>query len=372
MLFEKYFAKKRPAQPVDPIPNPEPPPRPVLSAPALSEEDISDIERDVARKIQRLMPDLGEAASAELRTQAFEVLETLANDQLPRIRRLVAEAIKDSAKVPHAMIRNLAEDVELIVSAPILEYSPLLSDEDLKEIIAKSQTEGALAAIARRDGLSEDVSDAVAATMDISAVAALLANESAEIRSATLDKITESAKCVEEWHEPLVFRPELSKRAMQRIAGFVASSLVHVMVSNRKLDADFADMLLDMVRARLDHDPGEDAAAEKANRLLEWGCVDDAYLGDLIDHRRARVVIHLLAGLADIPLAVADRIIEALSPKGVIALVWKAGFTMRTALRVQYDVAHISSKNVINAKDGVDFPLTEGEMTWQLSYFTNA
>lgn len=372
MLFEKYFARKGAAQRVEPIPIPEPEPKPVLSAPELSEEELQDIERDVARKIQRLMPDLGDAASAELREQAFDVLESLANDQLPRIRQLVAEAIKDSAKVPHAMVRTLAEDVELVVSAPILEYSPLLSDEDLKEVIAKSQTEGALDAIARREGLSEDVSEDIAATMDISAVAALLANESAVIREATLEKIVDGAKCVDEWHEPLVFRPELSKRAMQRIAGFVASSLVHVMVSNHKLEADFADMLLDMVRARLDHDPDDEAAAEKAKKLLEWGCVDDAYLGDLIDHRRTRVVIHLLAALAEIQLAVADRIIDALSPKGVIALVWKAGFSMRTALRVQYDVAHISSKNVVNAKDGVDYPLTEGELTWQLSYFTNA
>lgn len=372
MLFEKFFAKKGSAQPVEPIPIPEPAPKPELSAPALSGEELSGIELDVARKIQRLMPDLGETASAELRRQAFDVLESLASDQLPRIRQLVAEAIKDSAKVPHSMVRALAEDVELVVSAPVLEYSPLLSDEDLKEIIAKTQTEGALDAIARREGLSEDISDAVAATMDVSAVAALLANESAEIRSQTLDNIIEGAKCVEEWHEPLIFRPELSKRAMQRIAGFVASSLVHVMVTNHKLEPKFADMLLGMVRARLDHDPDEDAAAEKARKLLEWDCLDDAYLGDLIDHRRTRVVVHLLAGLAEIPVATADKIIDALSPKGVIALVWKAGFTMRTALRVQYDVAHISSKDVINAKDGVEYPLTEGEMTWQLSYFTNA
>lgn len=342
-----------------------------LSAPAIPEDERISIEAEVIRRIRKLMPDLHSAATTEMRDRALTVLEALANDKLPYIRQIVAETIKDSSRVPHRVVDKLARDVELVTCAPILEYSPLLSDDDLKEIIASTQVEGAIAAISRRRQVTKDVSDAVAATMDVSGVAGLLANENAKIRKETLEKIVDGAKHVEEWHEPLVFRPELSKRAMKRIAGFVASSLVHVMVSHHKLDSDFADMLLGMVRARLDEDQDEADIAEKARHLVEWGCVDDAYLGDLIDHRQTSLVVHVLAGSAEIAHDVAEKIVASASAKAIIALVCKAGFSMRTALRVQYDVAHIRGDDVIHPKDGTDCPLSQGEISWQLSYFSN-
>ena len=49
-----------------------------------------------------------------------------------------------------------------------------------------------LSAIARRNGLSSKVSDAVATTLDIPAIAALLANPSAKIRAQTLEKLVEA------------------------------------------------------------------------------------------------------------------------------------------------------------------------------------
>lgn len=342
-----------------------------LFAADLPEDERISIEAEVVRRIRKLMPDLHSAATTEMRERALTVLEALASDKLPYIRQIVAETVKSSSRIPRRVVDKLARDVELVVCAPVLEYSPLLSDDDLKEIIASTQVDGAIAAIAARKKVNEDVSDAIAATMDVSGVAGLLVNENAKIREETLEKIVDGAKNVEEWHEPLVFRPELSQRAMKRIAGFVASSLVQVMVSHHKLDADFGDMLLGMVRARLEDGDGETDVVEKTRNLVAWGCVDDAYLGDLIDHRQTRLVIHLLAEIAEVPLEVADKIIESDSPKAVIALVWKAGFSMRSALRVQYDVAHIRQADVIHPKDGTDYPLSQGEISWHLSYYAN-
>ena len=73
----------------------------------------------------------------------------------------------------------LAHDLTAVVAAPILQYSPLLSDADLIEIIACAQVREVLTAIAGRKPVSEDVSDKLVQSLDVSAVAALLVNRDA-------------------------------------------------------------------------------------------------------------------------------------------------------------------------------------------------
>ena len=65
----------------------------------------------------------------------------------------------------------------------------ILLSADLKEIIAATTVTGALEAIAKISQLSGDVCEAIASTLEIPAVATLLANENAQIREETLDSI---------------------------------------------------------------------------------------------------------------------------------------------------------------------------------------
>ena len=145
----------------------------------LAKDEDEDVRCELARKIGRLIPNLSDDQTDKLTTLAIEVLEVLAQDNLPLVRSLVAEELKHSDNIPHRIVRRLAEDVEEIVAAPILEYSPMLSDRDLLEIIAGGLKGGALVALSQRGSLNSDVADAIAETMDEEAVATLFANESA-------------------------------------------------------------------------------------------------------------------------------------------------------------------------------------------------
>lgn len=71
--------------------------------------------------------------------------------------------MKSLDSVPQSHIKKLVEDAEVIVSAPILEYSPLLSEVELVQIIASGIQGDALSAVARRISISEEIS---AATVD--------------------------------------------------------------------------------------------------------------------------------------------------------------------------------------------------------------
>jgi len=148
------------------------PATPAAADAVLAEDGDPEVRAELARKIGRLLPDLLDSELDHVCKLTIETLRKLAADQLPRVRAILAEEIKALDCVPPDVVAKMARDADAIVSVPILEYSPLLSDSDLLEIIASARAQGALAAIARRRGLSELVSDAIVASLDIPAVAA--------------------------------------------------------------------------------------------------------------------------------------------------------------------------------------------------------
>ena len=72
--------------------------------------------------------------------------------------------------------------VELVVCAPVLERSPVLTDEDLLEIMSSTPVQGALSAISKRRNLSADLSDAIYNSADEDAIGVMLGNTSAQIQ----------------------------------------------------------------------------------------------------------------------------------------------------------------------------------------------
>ena len=154
----------------------------------LARDNDESVRGDLATKITRIAPGLTVEEQDRIRKMAYEAIEILAHDQATRVRQILAEALKDIAGAPASIIRRLARDAELIVCEPILSFSPVLTDEDLIEIIAGAPPTGARSAIARRRSLRERVSDAIVAADDVAAIAALLGNHSAQIREETLDR----------------------------------------------------------------------------------------------------------------------------------------------------------------------------------------
>lgn len=342
----------------------------------LTGDGDDEVRCELARKIGRLVPGLDEQEAARLRELAIEVMERLASDSLPRVRAILAEEIKAATNVPAHIVKQLAQDLELVVCAPVLEYSPLLSDEDLVEIIAGARVEGSLSAIARRSSVSEAVSDAIVASLDVSAVAALLANQNAQIREDTLDKLIEHAAEIEAWHQPVVMRADLSLRAVRRIAGFVCASLLQSLCERSGLDEETAAHLHKRVRERLEQEPaGDDASALDAKaqaivqEALATGTVDDAFVMSAADEGDRRLVAYALAALAGVPKATVDRVLMSQSGKAITALVWRAKLPMRVAVKIQSAVAHLPNAKMLMARDGVHFPLSQDEMAWHLNYF---
>ena len=315
-------------------------------------EDVDDEVRcDLARKIGRLAPGLNQQTQDQIQQLTFEVLDILARDQLPQVRQIVAEEIKRSDTVPRAIIQHLARDLELIVAAPVLEYSPQLSDRDLLEIIESGPVQGALSAISRRAEIRTPVADAIAACDDDEAVAALLANPSAQIREETLDELIDRAPEAEAWHEPLVERPELSLGAVRRIAKFVALALLRVLEERNDLPDGATDEVRRAVAQRIEKSGvnGDTDARLAAEKAFAAGDITDESVQSAVDMGDHDFVIKALALMAGLAPRVVERVIEMQGAKSITALVWTAGLSMRTAIQVQLRVARVPPMDVLNS-----------------------
>jgi uncharacterized protein (DUF2336 family) len=342
----------------------------------LADDGDAEVRAELAAKIGRLLPGLSEAENEQVFALTVETLECLARDAAVRVRVVLAEAIKHLTCVPHDVVRRLAEDAEALVAVPILEYSPLLSDADLMEIIACAQTGAALAAVARRTPVGEEVSDAIVKTLDIPAVATLLVNPDARIRKEAMDRILDEAEEVDDWHLPLTLRTDLSPRAIRRIAGFVGAGLIEKLAERNDLSDTTRQHLSRELRARLAEGPALAGASTEAGRAPDLvtsakaaGKLDAIFLEQAIQSGNRELVTLALAELAGVPDAKVRRILAARNAKPVVALVWHAHLPMRTAFKLQTYMMRLPAHELLPARGGVHFPLSKEEMRWHLDYF---
>ncbi len=354
----------------------------------LAHDRDEGVRCDLALRISRLMPELSQDEHDRIQQITYEVLEVLARDQLTKVRQILAETLKDVTAAPPGVIKRLAMDSEPSVARPVLEFSPLLTDEDLLEIIESLPVNGGLSAISRREEVSCRVSDAIVAADDVAAITELLANPSAQIREETLDGLVDGSIQVEEWQSPLARRPLLPRNAARKLATFVANSLLKELRNRNDLDPETLNEVTEIMHQRLG-DAGEaayngavqevlDQAATKVAAEETIQVVRQLHADDKLDEDRVaealgtgnrEFVTLALALKSGVPKRVVERVSSAQSAKGVTALAWKAGFSMRFAVQLQTRFVHVGIGEVLNAKDGVDYPLSKDEMEWLIEFF---
>ncbi len=341
--------------------------------------DPNDAVRgDLAAKIARVAPGLSAHEQDRLRRVTYEALEVLARDQIPKVRQILAEALKDVAQAPPDVIRRLARDAELVVAGPVLQYSPVLNDEDLLEIIGANPIPGALAAISRRSVVNVRVCDAIAATEDVDAIAILLGNPSAQIREETLDRLADRATNIEAWHKPFVERPKLSAKTATKLARFVAASLLQTLAARQDLGPEAAAAVAAVVARRIDEIEGaaepkgvsdEAALLARIRAMNTAGQLDEGVIGAALASGDASFVVAALAELAALSPRLIRKVVDTQSAKGIVAVGWKAGMSADLAAHLQIKLLRLPVSKILNPKTGGDHPLTEDEMEWQLEFF---
>jgi hypothetical protein len=316
----------------------------------------------LARKLGVLVPALSTAALARLRQQTLETLTLLARDETVRVRAAIADAVKDLPDAPRELILRLANDTSVSVCDPVIRFSPLLTSDDLVALVAAAPSPGTRLAVARRPAIDAAVSEAIAAGGTDDVILALLLNGSAQIREATLDALVERSISHADWHAPLVARPVLSAQSVRTLSCIVADQLLGRLAARADLDAGLAAELRSRVAARLEPDPMREPTVSPKDKPGEEDLLEAARDGD------AWKAAVMLAAAAEVPLPIVRRAATLRSAKGVVSLVWKAGFSMKAAHALQLLLARLSPGTALRPGPGGSFPLSVQEMRWQLDF----
>jgi len=363
------------------------PAAPIKANEVLAADSEDDVRADLAGRLGRLLPDLSDDEKDKAYRTTHQALTLLARDQLPRVRSIVSETLKLVPTAPHDLIMVLAQDQDETVSAPALQFSPVLSDDDLLAIIASSPLSASLTAISKREGVGYTVSDAIFYTGDTSAVSALLSNQSAQIREETLDAIISAAPSQTSWHKPLVGRSELSSSAALRIAGFVADHLIEELANRADFPSETTAHLKDVVHSKLKKDQDKERmlapdfdtealdpdalalASQQVKTLAEDDLLDPEHVMTALDDGNVAFAMAAIARLADIDHAAIRAAVNARSAKGLQAICWKANFSAQDAVHVQMSLGRVPPDEIITPRPDGSYDATESEMTWQIELF---
>ncbi|MGC8477973.1 MAG: DUF2336 domain-containing protein [Acetobacteraceae bacterium] len=333
----------------------------------------------LARKLAALAPALSEDEQGRLQRQTWATLSLLVEDTAEQVRAAIAEVVRAMPDAPRRLILRLARDTAIAVSEPVLRLSPILTEADLMALLQTPPCPAAAAAIARRPGLAASLADAIAGSEDDAAIRALLANPSAQLREAALDGLIARAADHVAWHAPLVRRPALPPRAARALAGIVATQLLDELAHRADLDAALAAELRARLAERIAADPAggpaaaATAAAEaEARRVARAGRLTEASIVGALKQGEPRLAAALLAMAAALPLTAIDRAVSLRNAKALTALVWKAGFSMALAARLQADLARLGPAECLAPSPRGAFPLTAEEMRWQLELLRTA
>ena len=165
---------------------------------------------------------------------AGDILRTLIRDVERSVRAALAVNLAASEAAPRDVIIALAND-EIEVAFPVLAESPILDDEELKDVVNARAT-GHRIAIAMRPDLGEVVSEALIDSGDSEAIVTLLHNTEAKISEGSMSRVVDAAKTETAYQKPLSARPDLGQGLAMRLATFVSEELQKSLIGSYGLD----------------------------------------------------------------------------------------------------------------------------------------
>jgi uncharacterized protein (DUF2336 family) len=287
-----------------------------------------------------LISDLSE----DDRQAAEGALLMLLDDPSPLVRRAMAEVFARSHEAPAAIVQALALD-QPSVALPILEYSPLLIDADLVDIVATGDGE-TQCAIARRFSLPASVCAAIAEVGTAAAALELIENAHAELPSFSWDRIVERHGHLAAIRESMLMLEDLPAATRVALVAKLSDTLAQFVVARNWLSADRAERVagealdrstVNIAAASRGDDMGGLIAHLRATSQLTAGLILRALLSGNLDLFEAA-----LTELSGLPRSRVSSLLFDRREVSLVALLRRAGLPESTfaAFRVALEVVH--------------------------------
>jgi uncharacterized protein (DUF2336 family) len=201
----------------------------------LLEDKTSDSRADITNKIAASYS--GEALNEPEKQIAEQIFRLLVRDTEIKVRASLAENLKSSTQIPRDIVMSMAQDVAE-VSLPILQYSEVLNDEDLLDIIRTSAENNKYVAIAKRNKVSETISDSLVQKGNEEVVGSLLNNIGAVLTESVFANIIERHKENPNLLEAMTSHPQLPVGVVEKLVTLVSSNIAETLKQKYHLPSE--------------------------------------------------------------------------------------------------------------------------------------
>jgi len=319
---------------------------------ALTDEDIETLVKGAAledraiaaHKLCRTI-DRNELSEAD-RERAHEILRIMADDAAELVRRALAVTLRSSPMVPHDVAMKLARDVESI-ALPLLNFSPVFTDDDLAEVIRAGDPVRQIA-VAKRPVLSEKVTAVIAEQASETAVQIACANDNALFGERSLQRAVERFERSEKVLQAVAYRTVLPMSVTERLVTLVSDKVREHLVTAHALTPETALAIALGARERSTIDLVDQAgrAADIKSftlHLHKAGRLSASLLLRAVAHGHITFLEHAVATLAGVPHHRTWLMIHDAGPLGLKAIYERAGLPTRLfpAFRAGIDTYHL-------------------------------
>ncbi len=320
---------------------------------ALTDEDIrllvkggsADDRAIAAHKICRHIDAGGANLSDEEREQAYEILRVMADDAAELVRRALAVTLRSSPLVPHDIAVQLAKDVES-VALPMLNFSPVFTDQDLCEIV---RVGGPIrqVAIASRPMLSERVTSTIVDHGVEKAVEVCCANDNASFAETTLQTVVQRFAKSEAVLAAVAYRQALPMAVTEKLITVVSDQLRDHLINHQSITPKLALEIAMGSRERATIDLVDQAGRTPdvqsfVGHLNQAGRLSASLLLRALAHGHMAFFEWGVAELAQVPHHRTWLMVHDAGPLGLKAIYERAGLPARLfpAFRAAVDTFH--------------------------------
>jgi uncharacterized protein (DUF2336 family) len=329
-----------------------PTPRLTILREALAADPSAERRAAAASEVAREL--VNDAMSERERGIALGILERLAKDIERQVREVLAEQVKSVPSIPPSLARTLAADIDS-VALPVIQFSPVLSEEDLLALVRQGNTAKQVA-IARRDNVTERVSEALVDTGKPVVVSSLLENLTATIAEKSLLKVVDRFQGDEGMNSLLIKRATLPLTVTERMIQTVSDSLRKRLIERHGLSWDVANELSRQagdgaLLQRVISDPRVAEVERLVDELYEKGKLSPTILLRALCLGDGHFFAVAAARLAGIPVENATPLIYDQGQFGFKAIYTKAGLPLelfrafRSAVETVSDVKNVKHES---------------------------
>jgi len=222
----------------------------------------SEQRRELLREVTDLFFETSDSRNERESALFDDVLQLVAAEMQDEVLAELSVAFADASDAPAGLMRDLASH-SFDVAGPVLLKSKALDEKTLLQVVSY-QSQQHIKAVAQRQDVSEEISDAIVRFGDDNALDALIRNDTAQISRTSMEAAVDRARRNTSLHEGVVKRRDVPLDLLNEMYFVVETRLRdQILTRNASVDPATLDAALSKARARMNKSAGELGAEAK-------------------------------------------------------------------------------------------------------------